>query len=99
MKTNVRWNVRFIAVAVALLWVAIVSRATATTPKYQIYDIGVIDPGYTASQRLRCVARRNCNGPINPHWRKPGVYLDSERRHCRIAEPCRAQLCRFEQRE
>lgn len=50
MKTNVRWNVRFIAVAVALLWVAIVSRATATTPQYQIYDIGVIDPGDTASQ-------------------------------------------------
>jgi uncharacterized membrane protein len=50
MKTNVRWNVRFIAVAVALLWVAIVSRATATTPQYQIFDIGVIDPGDTASQ-------------------------------------------------
>ena len=50
MKTNARSNVRFIAIAVALLWVAIVSAATATTPQYQIYDIGVIDPGDDASQ-------------------------------------------------
>jgi len=49
MKIN-GWNVRFIAVAAALLWVAIVSGATATTPQYQIYDIGVIDPGDDASQ-------------------------------------------------
>ena len=41
---------RFIAISVALLWVAIVSAATATTPQYQIYDIGVIDPGDDASQ-------------------------------------------------
>jgi hypothetical protein len=50
MKTNARWNVRFIAITVALLSVAIVSGATATTPQYQIYDIGVIDPGDDASQ-------------------------------------------------
>ena len=50
MKTNARSNVRFIAIAVALVWVAIVSAATATTPQYQIYDIGVIDPGDDASQ-------------------------------------------------
>ena len=49
MKIN-GWNVPFIAVAAALLWVAIVSGATATTPQYQIYDIGVIDPGDDASQ-------------------------------------------------
>jgi hypothetical protein len=49
MKIN-GWNVRFIAVAAALLWVSIVSGATATTPQYQIYDIGVIDPGDDASQ-------------------------------------------------
>jgi len=49
MKIN-GWNVRFIAVSVALLWVAIVSGATATTPQYQIYDIGVIDVGDDASQ-------------------------------------------------
>ena len=41
---------RFIAISAALLWVAIVSAATATTPQYQIYDIGVIDPGDDASQ-------------------------------------------------
>jgi uncharacterized membrane protein len=51
MKIN-GWNVRFIAVAAALLWVAIVSGATATTPQYQIYDIGVIQVGDTASQRF-----------------------------------------------
>ena len=50
MKTNARWNGRFLAIAAALLWVAIVSAATATTPQYQIYDIGVIDVGDDASQ-------------------------------------------------
>ena len=50
MKTNARWNARFIAISAALLWVSIVSGATATTPQYQIYDIGVIDPGDDASQ-------------------------------------------------
>lgn len=50
MKTNARWNGRFLAIAAALLWVAIVSPATATTPQYQIYDIGVIDVGDDASQ-------------------------------------------------
>jgi hypothetical protein len=50
MKTNARWNVGFIAITAALLWVAIVSGATATTPQYQIFDIGVIDPGDDASQ-------------------------------------------------
>jgi uncharacterized membrane protein len=50
MKTNARLNDRFIAFAVALVWVATLSAATATTPQYQIYDIGVIDPGDDASQ-------------------------------------------------
>src|SRR6476660_6885271 len=50
MKTNARLNDRFIAIAVALVWVAILSAATATTPQYQIYDIGVIDAGDDASQ-------------------------------------------------
>src|SRR6476620_186751 len=50
MKTNARLNDRFVAIAVALVWVAIVSAATATTPQYEIYDIGVIDAGDTASQ-------------------------------------------------
>jgi hypothetical protein len=35
---------------IALLSVTILSLATATTPQYQIYDIGVIDAGDTASQ-------------------------------------------------
>jgi uncharacterized membrane protein len=50
MKTNARLNDRFIAFALALVWVAIVSAATGTPPQYQIYDIGVIDPGDDASQ-------------------------------------------------
>ena len=50
MKTNARSNLRFIAFTVALLSVAILPAATATTPQYQIYDIGVIDVGDTASQ-------------------------------------------------
>ena len=50
MKTNARSNRRFIAITAALLSVAIISAATATTPQYQIYDIGVIDAGDDASQ-------------------------------------------------
>ena len=50
MKTNSRSNFQFIAFTIALLSIAIVSAATATTPQYQIYDIGVIDPGDDASQ-------------------------------------------------
>src|SRR6266850_7464208 len=49
MKIN-GWNVRFIAVAAALLRVAILSTAIATTPRYQIYDIGVVEVGDDASQ-------------------------------------------------
>ena len=50
MKTNAQSNLRFITIIAALLSVAIVSAANATTPQYQIYDIGVIDPGDDASQ-------------------------------------------------
>src|SRR5215211_6287978 len=50
MKTNARWNDGFIGFGVALLLVAIGPAATATTPQYQIYDIGVIAPGDDASQ-------------------------------------------------
>src|SRR6266436_5553752 len=49
MKTNARSNRRFIAFT-AGLWVAIISAAIATTPQYQIYDIGVIEVGDDASQ-------------------------------------------------
>src|SRR6478672_996882 len=50
MKTNAPWNVRSITITVALLAVAIVTTATAGTPQYQIYDIGVIAAGDDASQ-------------------------------------------------
>src|SRR5260370_26545746 len=50
MKTNARSNSRFIAFTAGLLWVAIISAAIATTPQYQIYDIGVIEVGDDASQ-------------------------------------------------
>src|SRR2546423_15389201 len=50
MKANARSNRRFIAFTAGLLSVAIISAATATTPQYQIYDIGVIDLSDDASQ-------------------------------------------------
>ena len=50
MKTNARSNLQFTAFTVALLSVAILPAATATTPQYQIYDIGVVDAGDDASQ-------------------------------------------------
>ena len=50
MKTNAKWNGRFIAIIAALLSFATVPAATATTPEYQIYDIGVIEVGDDASQ-------------------------------------------------
>ena len=43
-------TVRSIAVAAALLCLVAITPAVATTPQYQIYDIGVIDTGDTASQ-------------------------------------------------
>ena len=50
MKTDARRNVRFVSLIAALLSVAVFPAATATTPQYQIYDIGVIDAGDDASQ-------------------------------------------------
>ena len=50
MKTNARSNFRSFAFTVALLSAAILPAAIATTPQYQIYDIGVIDADDTASQ-------------------------------------------------
>src|SRR5215475_8262933 len=50
MKPNAPWNVRFTAITVALLAVATVPAAKAGPPQYQIYDIGVIDAGDSASQ-------------------------------------------------
>ena len=50
MKAKAPWNIRFTAITVALLAVATVPAAKAGPPEYQIYDIGVIDAGDTASQ-------------------------------------------------
>jgi hypothetical protein len=50
MKTNAPWNVRFTAITVALLAVATIPAAKAGPPQYQIFDIGVIDAGDSASQ-------------------------------------------------
>jgi hypothetical protein len=50
MKTEARSNLRFVAFAIALLSIALLPAASATTPQYQIYDIGVIDAGDDASQ-------------------------------------------------
>ena len=50
MKTNAPWNVLFAPIIAALLAGATVPAATAGTPQYQIYDIGVIDAGDDASQ-------------------------------------------------
>src|SRR5215475_16131277 len=50
MKPNAKWNFRFVAFSIALLSITLFPAATATTPQYQIYDIGVIDAGDDASQ-------------------------------------------------
>src|ERR1700757_3859169 len=50
MKMHVTSKARSIATATALLWLAVLSAAPAATPQYQIYDIGVVDVGDTASQ-------------------------------------------------
>ena len=47
---HVTSKARLIAIATALLWLAVLSAAPAATPQYQIYDIGVVDVGDTASQ-------------------------------------------------
>jgi hypothetical protein len=50
MKTDAKRNVQFVMLIAAVLWAAVVYRVSATTPQYQIYDIGVIDAGDDASQ-------------------------------------------------
>src|SRR6266581_7006549 len=50
MKIRITSDVRTIAVAAALPWLVAVMPAIATTPQYQIYDIGVVQVGDTASQ-------------------------------------------------
>jgi uncharacterized membrane protein len=50
MKIRFTSQARSIAMTAALLCVAMIATARATIPQYQIYDIGVIDAGDTASQ-------------------------------------------------
>ncbi len=50
MKIRFTSQARSIAVVAALLCLVAVAPTVATTPQYQIYDIGVIDVGDTASQ-------------------------------------------------
>src|SRR5213080_2155903 len=50
MKIRITANITCTAIATALLSIALFPAATATTPQYQIYDIGVIDAADTASQ-------------------------------------------------
>jgi hypothetical protein len=50
MKIRVASNVRSVAIVAALLWAVIIPTAPAATPQYQIYDIGVVQAGDTASQ-------------------------------------------------
>src|SRR5882724_1969632 len=50
MKMRMTWNIRSIAIAAVLPCLGAFAAAYAATPQYQIYDIGVIDAGDTASQ-------------------------------------------------
>src|SRR4051812_14360320 len=50
MQFAVTFNARSIVVAAAVLWLVLITTATATTPQYQIYDIGVVEVGDNASQ-------------------------------------------------
>jgi len=50
MKIRITSNVRCIGFAAALVWAASVPAAPEGTPQYQIYDIGVVEVGDTASQ-------------------------------------------------
>src|SRR5213080_965739 len=50
MKIRITPNIRCTAIATSLVSIGLFPGATATTPQYQIYDIGVIDAGDTASQ-------------------------------------------------
>jgi hypothetical protein len=67
-------NLRFIAFTIALLSIALLPAATATTPQYQIYDIGVIDAGDDASQGFGV---SHGSGAFDTHGCKSGIYLDS----------------------
>ena len=98
MKTNARWNGKFIAITVALVWVATVSAATATTPQYQIYDIGVIDAGDDASQGFGVSHSGIAVGRSIRTGGSQAFTLDTAGRHRWAAESCGAELRGREQR-
>ena len=50
MKTKFSPNFRFLAILAGMLCAPILPATLATTPQYEIYDIGVVDPGDTVSQ-------------------------------------------------
>src|SRR5438093_1005623 len=50
MKMRITWNIRSIAIAAVLPCAGAFTAAYAAPPQYQIYDIGVVDVGDTASQ-------------------------------------------------
>src|SRR6266481_2143242 len=50
MKMRITWDIRSIAIAAVLSCAGAFAAAYAATPQYQIYDIGVVDMGDTASQ-------------------------------------------------
>src|SRR5882724_4164819 len=50
MKMRITWNIRSIAIAAVLPCAGAFTAAYAAAPQYQIYDIGVVDVGDTASQ-------------------------------------------------
>ena len=53
MKATARWNLRFIAITAAMMSLTTIPIAIATTPQYQIYDIGVIGWWETIRQLSR----------------------------------------------
>src|SRR5438128_6643032 len=50
MKIRIASDGRSIGFTAALVWAASVPAAPAGTPQYQIYDVGVVEVGDTASQ-------------------------------------------------
>jgi hypothetical protein len=50
MKIRITSDVKSLLIAAMLLWAVIIPAAPAATPQYQIYDIGVVQVGDTASQ-------------------------------------------------
>ena len=99
MKIRIISDVRSMAVAAALLCLVAVAPAVATTPQYQIYDIGIINTGDTASQGFGVSHAGVAVGRSIGTAGSQAFTWTLQRRHYWAAESCRAQLCRFEQRQ